>query len=101
LAEHEAKSWPQFFQAIKAGNKLHDLRHNDRPWAVGDTLKLREFDPVKGEYTGDEITTEISFITNNTFPCAYSSYALDRNCSILSLKRLTDLPVARDSFDPR
>lgn len=88
MTEHVAKSWPQFFQPIKRGEKLHDLRWNDRDWKVGDTIRLQEFDPVKGDYTGDECMREISFVTSNQFPCAYSSAALDRKASILSLRPL-------------
>jgi hypothetical protein len=81
---HIVKSWPWFFQAIKKGSKAHDLRKMDRDWKVGDQVTLREFDPIKGEYTGDEVVRIITFITNEQFPCAYSSHALDRGYVILS-----------------
>ena len=71
-----------------AGVKLHDLRRQDRDYKVGDVLHLQEFDPRSGKYTGDKCDVEITFITNSQFPCAYSSAALDRDYSILSLKVL-------------
>lgn len=84
---HTKKSWPQFFQAIKAGLKMHDLRSTkDDHYQVGDTMVLREYDPVAGKFTGDEVTTEITFITSNATPCAYSSHALERGFAILSLR---------------
>lgn len=86
MTTHTVKSWPQFFQAIKAGKKLHDLRRSDRDYQVGDTLILQEYDPIRGEYTGDQITCEITFKTDNHNPCAYSSAYLDRQAVILSLK---------------
>ena len=86
---HTLKSWTQFFQAIKAGKKLHDLRSKkDRRFKVGDKLCLMEYDPFSGAYTGDSVIVEITFITSNDTPCAYSSAVLDRDYCILSLKLL-------------
>ncbi len=85
---HVCKSWTHFFQAIKEGRKLHDLRNNDRNFQVGDVIRLQEYLPFDGVYTGDELDVEITFITSNVTPCAYSSSALDRDYCILSLKVL-------------
>lgn len=82
----ELKSWPQFFQAIKGGYKTHDLRRKDREFYSGQELVLKEFDPNKGEYTGDSVRVEVTYITSNEFPCAYSSHALDNDYCILSLR---------------
>lgn len=85
---HILKSWPQFFQPIKNGTKLHDLRKidPDNPFKVGDHIHLKEYDPVTGEYTGETQNVIITFITSNTTPCAYSSAALDRGYAILSIR---------------
>lgn len=39
---HELKVWPEHFVAIYNGQKTHEVRLNDREFAVGDTLYLRE-----------------------------------------------------------
>lgn len=84
---HEMKSWPQFFQPIVEGRKLHDLRSKEgRDFQVGDVALLREYDPVAGDYTGRACQCLITFITSNDTPCAYSSAALARGYAILSLK---------------
>ena len=84
------KSWSPFFQQIKSGKKLHDLRDmRDRNYKVGDELTLLEYEPFLGCYTGEELTVEITYITSNKTPCAMSSSALDNNFCILSLKLLT------------
>jgi hypothetical protein len=83
------KSWPAFFQAIKGGYKLHDIRSKkDRTFEVGQRWLLQEYDPFKGEYTGDSLVVEITYITSNDTPCAYSSAVLDRDAVVLSLKVL-------------
>jgi len=83
---HRVKSWSHFFDAIVNGDKLHDLRKNDRDYKVGDTIVLRRYDMKNGRFTGEECERKISYITNNQFPCAYSSAVLPHDYCILSLK---------------
>lgn len=94
------KSWTHFFQAIKRGDKTHDLRSKkDREFYVGQRLTLQEYDQFKGEYTGDEVEVEVTFITDDVTPCAFSSAVLEKGYAILSL-RLVKIPYAMPQFDP-
>lgn len=43
---HELKVWPDFFDDLCSGKKSFELRKLDRPFAVGDTLCLREWSPT-------------------------------------------------------
>lgn len=87
MATYEVKSWTHFFQSIKNGTKLHDMRDlKDRKYKIGDFLILKEYDPFKGEYTGDSCKVEITYITSADTPCAFSSAALAPGFCILSLK---------------
>lgn len=66
MTTHHVKSWSHFFDAIKRGDKRHD--------------------PFAGCYTGEEHVVEVSFITSQQYPCAYSSAVLPKDYVILSLK---------------
>lgn len=100
MTTHKVKSWSHFFDAIKEGKKLHDLRKLDRDYKVGDTLVLQRYDNINGEYTGEEVEVEITYITSNKVPCAFSSSALDKNYGIFSLK-LKPSPIAgHEAFIP-
>lgn len=81
----EVKSWPVFFEAVLEGRKLHDLRTDERDYAVGDTLRLREFDPNVQMYSGREAVRRISYITSAGRPCALSGDGLKTGFVILSL----------------
>lgn len=81
----ELKSWTYLFQPIKKGLKTHDLRKKDRHYYVGQKLKLKEYDQVTGTYTGDFVTVEVTYITDNVRPCAVSSAALNNDFAILSI----------------
>lgn len=88
-ATHRLKCWPEFFQAILDGRKMHDLRRcDDRHFSIGDRLELREFDPKTERYSGRELTVEVTYVTSAEVPCALSAQALDRNFCILSIKKL-------------
>lgn len=42
--EHSLKAWPASFRDVRSGKKKFEVRIFDRDYAVGDTLRLREFD---------------------------------------------------------
>ena len=83
---HELKCWPEFFEAIVAGAKKHDLRRgDDREFMVGDLIKLREYNPATKEYSGREQVVEITYMTAGETPCALSKQALHPDFCILSI----------------
>jgi hypothetical protein len=69
MKTHELKCWPVYFSAILDGSKTFEFRKNDRGFAVGDTLHLREWAPtavdstsVAGEYTGRETRRRVTYV---------------------------------------
>lgn len=46
------KSWPEHFAPLLVGRKRAELRLNDRAFAEGDWLVLREYDPETERYSG-------------------------------------------------
>jgi hypothetical protein len=89
MSEYHVKSWSPFFQAIREGTKLHDMRDlKDRNYCVGDILVLEEYLPFEGHYTGETQRVEITYITSANTPCAFSSAALASGYCILSIKKV-------------
>lgn len=58
---HTLKCQPPFFAEVAAGRKTFELRRDDRGFAVGDLLCLREWIP-DGDYTGEEWRGTITYI---------------------------------------
>jgi ASC-1-like (ASCH) protein len=57
---HELKIFPKYFRDVKRGVKKFELRKNDRGYAIGDYVKLCEYD---GEsYTGEFLWVKITYI---------------------------------------
>ncbi len=57
---HELKILPQYFMEVVEGKKNFELRKGDRPYKVGDTLKLKEWNGK--EFTGSCATRVIKYI---------------------------------------
>lgn len=85
---HELKSWTMFFEDIMSGARTSDIRFTgDRRFKVGDTMILREWDPVVNRYTGRAIDVTITYIQQNkSNPCAISHQALNDDYAVLSIK---------------
>lgn len=60
---HELKSWPEIFRDVVAGDKHFEVRRDDRGFAVGDVIVLREWSPRSKTYTGREAVREITYIS--------------------------------------
>jgi hypothetical protein len=62
FAIHELKIWPEFFEAIISGKKHYEIRKNDRNFKAGDSLKLREWDPIAG-YSGRVVYRSVTHMS--------------------------------------
>jgi len=64
---HELKILPEFFAAVASGAKTFEVRRDDRGYAVGDTLVLREWiewhwTPYGGYYTGRYVVRRVTYV---------------------------------------
>ena len=62
--KHEIKCWPEHFRVSWCGDKLFEIRKDDRNYQERDEVVLQEYDPVKREYTGREIEGWITYVTD-------------------------------------
>lgn len=76
----ELKILPEHFADVKRGVKKSELRYNDRDYAVGDMLILREYTGT--EYTGRRVCVVITHILQNC------GFGLLEGWAILSIRRL-------------
>lgn len=86
--EHELKTWPEPFQAVLDGKKCHEIRANDRGFAVGDVLLLREWDPTHltdyehKRYTGRSCRVRVTYVTPG------GMWGLPAGLCVMSIERL-------------
>jgi hypothetical protein len=97
----DIKCWPEYFQAVWIGDKTFELRRDDRGYAVGDILHLKEWSPGKPVgcpvgcplrhvhewetppgYTGREQTARVTYVFKG------GSMGLKEGYVILSFERL-------------
>lgn len=89
--EHKVKCWPDYYEAIKRGDKNFDVRRDDRGYQRGDTLLLQKYgsghgyytDPVRGRFSYDEIRREITYVLTG------GQFGIEPGYVVLSLKELT------------
>lgn len=62
MATIEKKIWPEYYEAVASGKKKFELRLNDFEINDGDTLVLREWDPVTKDYTGRQTEKKVTFV---------------------------------------
>ena len=58
----EKKIWPKEFKEVLERRKNFELRADDFECNEGDILVLKEWDPVKNEYTGRKVEREITYV---------------------------------------
>lgn len=58
---HELKILPEYYKAVRMGEKKFELRKDDRGFNVGDHVHLKKWDPAGG-YTGEVLMAEITYI---------------------------------------
>lgn len=64
----EKKIWSEFFDKVASGEKTFELRLADFDIEKGDTLVLKEWDPSTKEYTGRELTKEVTVVFKTKTP---------------------------------
>lgn len=80
---HELKVWPRYFKPIIEGRKKFEIRKNDRNFAEGDVVILREWvldrsrsDDGDGYYTGRQVRKRVGFITDYAQQPGYVVFGL-------------------------
>ena len=57
---HELKILPEYYDAVRCGDKRFEIRKNDRNFHRGDILRLKEWDGEK--FTGEELDALVRYI---------------------------------------
>ena len=92
---HELKILPQYFQAVKSGEKTFELRKDDRGFQVGDILMLKEFnlnekyETIEGAetyFSGRKILRQINYILKDET----ESMGLNKGYAILGIKPIDE-----------
>lgn len=90
---HELKTWPEYYQAIKSGDKTFEIRKHDRPFKVGDFLQLREYkllglnqltQAIEGEFTGEEMSVVVTYILEHRM--YHNNFGLEKGHCIMGFK---------------
>jgi hypothetical protein len=98
MAEHDLKIWPEFFDQLMSGQKTFELRNDDRGYAVGDVLRLREWILEGHFYSGREARRQVTHLLRHRpdAGCA-ATFGLAPGFVILSIAELPDQQSTKSS----
>jgi hypothetical protein len=82
---HELKTWPFYFEKVLRGEKMYELRRNDRNFAVSNFLLLREWHQEGKEYTGRALLMRVTDVLS-----AVPEFGLKQGYCILSMVRVAE-----------
>lgn len=85
MAVHDLKVWPEFFTALWEGKKTFEVRKNDRGYAIGDILVLREYAPGPDEYTGRVEHRLVTYLVSGDDPQGYA-FGVQKGFVVMGLK---------------
>ncbi len=88
MARIEKKILPEYFEAIESGKKTYELRLGDFEVAEGDTLLLREWNANKKEYTGRQISKQVTYVRKFKIDELYwpKEEILEKGLTVVSIK---------------
>lgn len=78
---HELKVWTELWQDLVAGRKTFEVRKDDRGFAVGDTLILKEWQPMLERYTGKELVVTVTYLLPG------GAFGIEPGYVVMSIKR--------------
>jgi len=81
---HVLKTINPYFDDTWEGNKLFEVRVNDRDYNIEDELVLKEYDEKKGCFLNRTVSCKINYILNLNF-----LEGLELNYVVLGLKDFT------------
>ena len=81
MTRHVLKIHPDPFNNVLVGLKTYEVRSEaDRRFAVGDVLDLCEWDPKRGDFTGQQVTVVVRHKT------AGGNYGLPVDLCVLGIE---------------
>lgn len=76
---HSLKCWPEPYEAMRSGRKVHEFRRNDRDFSVGDILEINEWNPETKEPTGSAMFRRVTYVgTGFGIPDGYVCLSVEK-----------------------
>ena len=87
---HTLKTWPQYWDAVRAGVKPFEVRKSDRDFKVGDTLELIRWNPdtAQEEPVDFEGSCVGALICKITYILPGGGFGIEEGTCILGLDRV-------------
>jgi hypothetical protein len=91
VSVHQLKTWPEPFQALVDGSKVHEIRRADRDFKEGDVLLLREWDQSADMYSGRVAVARVGHISTP------GSWGLPADLCVMSLPSVASFDTVSEA----
>lgn len=81
---HYLKTWPQYYDRVKKGDKKFELRKNDRDFQTGDRLLLQEYLPDENQYTLEQSEYTVDYVLHGP------AFGLKKGYCIMSITKILE-----------
>jgi len=95
---HYLKTHQEMYLETELGNKLFEIRKNDRDFRVRDYLCLQETREINGEYTENEMVVSVSFILANDRAVRYGLQEGYCAMSLVKLLPQTQVTIKKQTY---
>ena len=89
---HELKILPEYYDAVRCGDKRFEIRKNDRDFHSGDILRLKEWDGQR--FTGEELDALVRYVYYGI-----DEYGLAEGYCIMSIDTMMDSSETKRMID--
>lgn len=76
MNRHELKTIQPYFEQVWENNKRFECRLNDRNFKENDIVKLKEYDPKSGTYSGREVLARVGYVLTDEFTGVAKGYCV-------------------------
>lgn len=77
---HELKTLEKYFEEVFMGRKTFEIRRNDRDFKKGDILILKEWDRLRGAFTGRELSRTVTYVFKG------GSFGLEKDFVVMAIQ---------------
>lgn len=85
---HKLKTWPEYFYAVRGGQKTFEVRRADRDFRVGDLLCLEQWCPTQNQYVRNKARFPETVVVRVTYILPGGQFGIEPGFVVMGISRI-------------